>query len=350
MLDELNKVLKKIFSNEETIVFSLGILLFFITISYFGSILTPFLISVVVAYLLVGLQKKIQSYNVGENLSLIITFSIFIITGAALIVWLVPLLYIQLQAFILDVPNLFNNFLDFMSDLPAKFPELVSSEQIAVFFQAVSEEISVIAQNIVKSSISGIQSTITILLYIILFPILVFFFLFDRKNIINGALKIIPGKREMFSNVWSEMDIQLSNYVRGKTIEIFIVGIVAAIIFSSLGLKYSALLSVLVGLSVIIPYVGAFLVTIPVVIVGLLQFGLGTQFYLLVGLYLLLQALDGNLLVPLIFSETVKLHPVVIILAVFIFGSMFGFWGVFFSIPIATFIKAVWNAWPSSLE
>jgi len=350
MLDELNKVFKKIFSNEETIVFSLAILLFFLIITYFGSILTPFLISVVVAYLLVGLQKKIQTYNIGQNASLIITFSIFIVTGAALIVWLVPLLYIQLQAFILDVPNLFNNFLDFISDLPAKFPELVSSEQIAIFFQAVSEEISVIAQNIIKSSISGIQSTITILLYIILFPILVFFFLFDRKNIIDGVLKIIPGKREMFSNVWAEMDIQLSNYVRGKTIEIFIVGTVAAIIFSSLGLKYSALLSVLVGLSVIIPYVGAFLVTIPVVIVGLLQFGLGTQFYLLVGLYLLLQALDGNLLVPLIFSETVKLHPVVIILAVFIFGSMFGFWGVFFSIPIATFIKAVWNAWPSSVE
>jgi len=350
MLNELNKVFKKIFSNEETIVFSIAILLIFLIITYFGSILTPFLISVVVAYLLVGLQKKIQTYNIGQYTSLIITFSIFIVTGAALIVWLVPLLYIQLQAFILDVPNLFNNFLDFMSDLPAKFPELVSSEQIAIFFQAVSEEISVIAQNIIKSSISGIQSTITILLYIILFPILVFFFLFDRKNIIDGVLKIIPGKREMFSNVWAEMDIQLSNYVRGKTIEIFIVGAVAAIIFSSLGLKYSALLSVLVGLSVIIPYVGAFLVTIPVVIVGLLQFGLGTQFYLLVGLYLLLQALDGNLLVPLIFSETVKLHPVVIILAVFIFGSMFGFWGVFFSIPIATFIKAVWNAWPSSLE
>jgi len=350
MLDELNKVFKKIFSNEETIVFSIAILLIFLIITYFGSILTPFLISVVVAYLLVGLQKKIQTYNIGQYTSLIITFSIFIVTGAALIIWLVPLLYIQLQAFILDVPNLFSNFLDYMSDLPTKFPELVSSDQIAIFFQAVSEEITAIAQNIIKSSISGIQSTITILLYIILFPILVFFFLFDRKNIIDGVLKILPGKREMFSNVWAEMDIQLSNYVRGKTIEIFIVGAVAAIIFSSLGLKYSALLSVLVGLSVIIPYVGAFLVTIPIVIVGLLQFGLGTQFYLLVSLYLLLQALDGNLLVPLIFSETLKLHPVVIILAVFIFGSMFGFWGVFFSIPIATFIKAVWNAWPSSLE
>ena len=347
MFEQVNKVLKNIFNNEETIIFSLAILLFFLVISFFGSILTPFIISMVVAYLLVGMQKKIQSYDVSANVSLIITFSVFIITGAALLIWLVPLLYIQLQAFILDVPNLINNFLDFVSGLPAKFPDLVSSEQISIFFQAVSEEASVIAQNIVKSSISGIQSAITFLLYIILFPILVYFFLFDRKNIIDGFIKIIPGKRQMLSNIWAEMDIQLSNYVRGKTIEIFIVGIAAAIIFVSLGLKYSALLSVLVGLSVIIPFVGAFLVTIPIVIVGLLQFGLSTEFYLLIGLYLLLQALDGNLLVPIIFSETVKLHPVVIILAVFIFGSMFGFWGVFFSIPIATFIKAVWNAWPS---
>ena len=347
MFEQVNKVLKNIFNNEETIIFSLAILLFFLVISFFGSILTPFIISIVVAYLLVGMQKKIQSYDVSANVSLIITFSVFIITGAALLIWLVPLLYIQLQAFILDVPNLINNFLDFVSGLPAKFPDLVSSEQISIFFQAVSEEASAIAQNIVKSSISGIQSAITFLLYIILFPILVYFFLFDRKNIIDGFIKIIPGKRQMLTNIWAEMDIQLSNYVRGKTIEIFIVGIAAAIIFVSLGLKYSALLSVLVGLSVIIPFVGAFLVTIPIVIVGLLQFGLSTEFYLLIGLYLLLQALDGNLLVPIIFSETVKLHPVVIILAVFIFGSMFGFWGVFFSIPIATFIKAVWNAWPS---
>ena len=296
-----------------------------------------------------GMQKKIQSYNISEKISLVITFSIFIVIGAALVIWLVPLLYTQLQAFVIDVPNLINNFRDFISELPSKFPDLVSSDQITIFFQAVSEEISAIAQNIVKTSISNIQSAITVLLYIILFPILVYFFLFDRKNIIDGFLKVIPGKREMFTSIWTEMDIQLSNYVRGKTIEIFIVGIVAAIIFSSLGLRYSALLSVLVGLSVIIPFVGAFLVTIPIVVVGLLQFGLGTQFTILISLYLLLQALDGNLLVPIIFSETLKLHPVIIILAVFIFGSMFGFWGVFFSIPIATFIKAVWNAWPSSL-
>ena len=105
MFEQVNKVLKNIFSNEETIVFSLAILLFFLVISFFGSILTPFMISIVVAYLLVGMQKKIQLYDVSANVALIITFSVFIITGAALLIWLVPLLYIQLQAFILDVPK-----------------------------------------------------------------------------------------------------------------------------------------------------------------------------------------------------------------------------------------------------
>ena len=348
MLDQINSFLKKIFSNEETIVFSFVIFCAFLMMTFFGSVLTPFLISIVVAYLLVGVQKKIESFNISSKWALVITFAIFIVTGAAMLVWLLPILYTQLQAFVLDVPELFNNFLEFVSTLPAKFPELVTSEQITVFFQAVSSELSSITQNIVKSSIAGIQSTITILLYIILFPILVFFFLFDRKNIMEGLSKLVPGNREMFSNIWTEMDMQLSNYVRGKTTEIFVVGLCAAIIFSLVGLKYSALLSVLVGLSVVIPYVGAFLVTVPVVIVGLLQFGLTSEFYILITLYLLLQILDGNLLVPIIFSDAVKLHPVAIILAVFIFGSMFGFWGVFFAIPMATFIKAVWNAWPST--
>ncbi len=346
MIKHFKNIFRRIFSNEETVIFFLIILSTLILFSLFIEVLTPFIISIVVAYLLVGLQKKIETYGVAQPLSTIIAFSVFIIVGAAMFTWLIPLLYVQLQSFVLDIPRLFNEFLNFVSTIPAAFPDLVNSDQISVFFQAVSSELSSITQNIVKSSISGIQSTITVLLYIILFPILVYFFLFDRKNIIEGCLRIIPGDRAMLSQVWSEMDVQLSNYVRGKVLEIFVVGIAAAILFASFGLNYGALLAVLVGLSVLIPYVGAFSITIPIVIIVLLQFGLGTQFYLLIGLYLLLQFLDGNLLVPIIFSEAVKLHPIVIILAVFIFGSLFGFWGVFFSIPLATFIKAVWNAWP----
>ena len=115
-------------------------------------------------------------------------------------------------------------------------------------------------------------------------------------------------------------------------------------------LQYVALLSVLVGFSVLIPFLGAFIVTLPVAVLGLLQFGLTFDFWLLMGLYVILQMLDGYLLVPILFSDAVKLHPVIIMLAVFIFGGMFGFWGIFFAIPIATLIKAIWNSWPESLS
>lgn len=151
----------------------------------------------------------------------------------------------------------------------------------------------------------------------------------------------------MLEKIWLEMDIQLSNYVRGKAFEILIVGLASAILFWSFNLKYTALLSVLVGLSVLIPYIGAFAVTIPVAVVAYLQFGNNYEFMLLFGLYLALQVLDGNWLVPLLFSSAVKMHPITIILAVFVFGGLFGFWGVFFAIPMATFLKAVINAWPT---
>ena len=109
------------------------------------------------------------------------------------------------------------------------------------------------------------------------------------------------------------------------------------------------LLAVLVGFSVLIPYIGAFVVTIPVVGVALFQFGAGTEFWSLFAVYLIIQGLDGNLLVPVLFSEAVNLHPLVIILSVVIFGGLWGFWGVFFAIPLATLIKAVVHAWPDGL-
>ena len=95
----------------------------------------------------------------------------------------------------------------------------------------------------------------------------------------------------------------------------------------------------------LIPYVGAALVTIPVLAVALVQFGLGSEFWYIFIAYSIIQALDGNLLVPLLFSEAVSLHPLYIIIAVLFFGGLWGFWGVFFAIPLATLVKAVLSAW-----
>ena len=282
-----------------------------------------------------------------ELVSLIISYVIFLLSGIGFLVWLIPLIFQQTQAFFIEVPVWLNNFRSFIENLVQSNQELVSSDQISSFFTEFIGRLSSISQGVLDASISGIQDTLVFSIYLIMIPVLVFFFLFDKERIVRGFLMLLPKKRAMLSEVWIEMDDQLSNYVWGKGVEILIVGFAAAVIFGIMGLNYTALLSIIVGVSVLIPYVGAFLATIPVVVVAFLQFGIGFDLYMIVGLYLLLQALDGYLLVPILFSDAVKLHPVVIMLAVFVFGGIFGFWGAFFSIPLATFIKAVWNSWPS---
>ena len=348
MLEELNSLLKKVFSNEETLVFALLLTGSFLALFFLGNILTPFLISLIFAYLLIGMQSRMEQYGMNTLASLIFTYCFFLLVGVAMIVWLGPMVYQQLQSLILEIPKWVNSSMIFVQDIPQKYPDLISSDQITTFLQSLSGQVTSISQDFLKASIAGIQNTVTVAINLILLPILVFFFLFDREAIISGFLAILPKDRDMLKNVWVEMDDQLSNYARGKAIEIVIVGVAAAIIFMFFGLQYIALLSVLVGFSVLIPFLGAFIVTIPVVAIGLLQFGLTFDFWLLLGAYVILQILDGYLLVPILFSDAVKLHPVIIMLAVFVFGSMFGFWGVFFAIPIATLIKAIWNSWPEN--
>ena len=112
------------------------------------------------------------------------------------------------------------------------------------------------------------------------------------------------------------------------------------------------LLAVLVGVSVLIPFIGAAVVTFPIALVAFFQWGFGTDFYVLIAAYFIIQILDGNVLVPLLFSEVTDLHPIAIIVAVLLFGGLWGFWGVFFAIPLATVVQAVLLAWPrpSALE
>jgi putative permease len=199
---------------------------------------------------------------------------------------------------------------------------------------------------VVTRTLAGIPGFLTIVVYTVLVPIIVFFLLKDREQITRWLAAFLPDKRPLFDRIWAEMNVQFANYARGKVVEIVIVGVVSYVSFTWLGLRYAALLGLLVGLSVIIPYIGAFIVTVPIAAVALFQWGVSPEFYWVLGVYVVIQVLDGNVLVPLLFSEAVNLHPVAIILAVLFFGGIWGLWGVFFAIPLATLIKAVIYAWP----
>ena len=144
-------------------------------------------------------------------MGLILTYGLFLLLGIALILWLAPLVYQQTQSLIQEIPKWVNSSMIFIQNIPQNYPDLVSSDQITAFLQSLSGQITDISQNFLQASIAGIQNTATIAINLILFPILVFFFLFDRAEIISGFLKILPKEREMLKSVWIEMDEQLSN-------------------------------------------------------------------------------------------------------------------------------------------
>ena len=189
-------------------------------------------------------------------------------------------------------------------------------------------------------------SLVGLFIYLILVPFSVFFFLKDREQLMAWFLSLLPAQRPMLNKVGDEMNLQLANYVRGKFIEILIVGSATFVTFKLMDLNYAALLGVIVGLSVLIPFVGAAVVTIPVALVAVIQFGWSWDLAWIMLAYAIIQGLDGNVLVPLLLSEAVDLHPITIILAILAFGGLWGFWGVFFAIPLATLVKAIYNAWP----
>ncbi|MCY4178258.1 MAG: AI-2E family transporter [Endozoicomonadaceae bacterium] len=311
-----------------------------------GALLAPVLASFVVAYLLQGMVSLLQRLKLPHLIAVIITFCFFCTTLTLIIFMILPLVWEQMTHLFNELPRMIQQFQTLLKELPQQYPTFVSDEQVKSIVQNLSTQLGQAGQWLLSISASKIIGIVTLLVYFVLVPILVFFFLKDESRIAQGMQKFLPKNSRLIKQVMAEMNIQIANYVRGKVIEIIIVAIADYILFAWLGLHYAVLLAVLVGLSVIVPYIGAVVVTVPVVIISYLQWGADSEFILLVCVYGIIQIIDGNVLVPLLFGEAVNLHPVVIIMAVLIFGGLWGFWGVFFAIPLATLIKAVYNAWP----
>jgi putative permease len=350
MLDIFHKWYRRYLFEEESVLLLVLIGISVVLLMTIGDILAPILTSIVLAYLMQGLAGQIQRHGLPQWLGVSVSFTVFVGAFFAITLGLLPLVWRQLLSLGAEMPRMLDEGRHWLSVLPAQYPDIFSESQLNQLVSMAQAELAGLGQTAVTLSLATIPSLMVIMVYMILIPILVFFFLKDRQQILDWCTSFLPSERPLLTRIWGEMNTQIANYARGKVIEIFIVGAVSYLCFAWMNLNYAALLGLLVGLSVIIPYIGATLVTLPVAMVGFFQWGIGSEFYTLLVVYMVIQALDGNVLVPLLFSEAVNLHPVAIILAVLFFGGVWGMWGVFFAIPLATLIKAIISAWPSPDE
>jgi len=340
---------KRHFSDPEVIFLALFLLISFVVIITMGEMLAPVLASLVIAYLLEGLVGKLQRMGMPRFSAVLIVFIAFLLFVTMILFVLMPELSRQVTQLFQQIPSMLAEGQRLLLLLPERYPELISAQQVREIITIIQREIAVFGQQVLSISLSSVVGLITILVYLILMPLLVFFFLKDKKILVEWMLGFLPSERKFADTVWRDMDEQIANYVRGKFWEVIIVGSVSFVTFTFMGLQYAMLLAVLVGLSVIIPYIGAAVVTFPVLLIAWFQWGWGNDFIWLSVAYFVIQALDGNVLVPLLFSEVVNLHPVAIIVAILVFGGLWGFWGVFFAIPLATLVQAVIRSWPNKV-
>lgn len=346
----LRKWTERYFSDEEAVILLIVLVLGFAVVIWLGGMLAPFFTALVIAFLLQGVVNMLTRRRVPNMVAVAIVFLGFIGLMLALGFLLMPLLWNQLVNLVQETPKMLSNGEDWLVNLHYHYPNLIKPDEIQSWISSTAKQFTVYGQRAVSLSIASLGNVIGLIIYLVLVPILVFFMLKDRQKLVGFVLSFMPEKRGLMNRIWSEMDDQIANYVRGKVVEIAIVGTVSYATFSFFGLQYTALLAVLVGFSVLIPFIGAAVATLPVAAVAGFQFGLTEQFAYILIAYGIIQALDGNVLVPVLFSEAVNLHPVSIILAVLFFGGIWGVWGVFFAIPLATLLKALITAWPRSLH
>ena len=334
-------------NNPQIILLAACLIIGFLLIIYAGKMMAPVIASIVIAYILEGGVKNFERIKVPRIGAVLIVLGLFIILLFSLVFLIFPLVTSQALQLVAQIPFWIGDAQNALLQLPQMYPEILSEDQVREFIRTIAEFVTQLGQQIVVVSATSVVGIFTIVIYLVLVPILVFFFLKDKVKLVNWFISILPGQDHSLTRaVWVDVNRQMSNYIRGKFWEILIVGITTFVTFSIFELQFSALLSVIVGLSVLIPYVGAAVVTIPVVFVAAVQWGMTPEFVYLVSAYFVIQILDGNVLVPLIFSEVVNLHPVAIVVAVLLFGGLWGVWGVFFAIPLATLVQTVFMAWP----
>ena len=346
MIEYLKQWYERNFSNPQAVILVLMIVLGTILVLYWGDILAPVLASLVIAYALEGIVRRVTNMGVPRILSVVATVFVFVTSVLIILLGLVPLVTRQITQFVRDFPMILERIQSLIMSLPEKYP-LISEAQVNDVINAMNNELVAVGQKVVSISIASAGNVFTIMVYLIVIPLLVFFLLKDKEQILGWFTRFLPKEHGLAYEVWKDVDIKMGNYIRGKLMEIMIVGIAAYVPLALLGLNYAATLSLFIGLSVIIPYVGAIIVTIPVALIAWFQFGPSDSFIYVLIAYLIVQALDANVVVPLLFSEVVNMHPSAIIIAVLVFGGLWGVWGVFFAIPLATLVQAVINAWPT---
>lgn len=242
-----------------------------------------------------------------------------------------------------EISNTLNSFTSFLSNMQNKLGEFGVSEQLDSIVQKAISEITSFTTTLGNQLVSSISKAGGFIVNFVLGVVVAFYCLKDKEMILFKTKDIsdlfIPKKANSFIKIiLSDIDAVFSGYIRGQLTDAFIMAILISVALSLIGIDFSVLIGVVSGFTNIIPYIGAFVGLALAVIVGLLS---GTPIKALIALVviLILQQVDGAVISPKVLGDQVDLHPVLILLALSIGGSLFGLVGMILAVPVTAILK-----------
>lgn len=351
----------KWFVNNQAVTFFLVTLLVLLTIfvftkvsfllkplgSFIEIILLPMLLTGLLYYLLNPIVDWLEKYKITRTAAISI---LFVLIGM-LLVWglavVIPSIQGQVVSFAQNLPSN-------IQKIESQVTTLLENEQFEQFrptaleiLNKVNDQIVSYAQKFSSSAVNWASSLIStasqIIVAILIMPFILFYLLRDGQHLNRHVTQYLPTKwRSSVSKVLTDVNAQLSNYVRGQVTVAIIVALMFSVMFSVIGLSYPVTLGVMAGFLNLIPYLGSFLAMIPAVVLGLIAGPVMLVKVLIV--FMLEQTIEGRFVTPLIIGSSLSIHPITILFVLLTAGQMYGVLGVLLGIPIYASIKVVVKA------
>lgn len=321
--------------------------LFIPVVDFLSVVMLPVILSGLLFYLLNPIVDLLERYKVNRVLAISMIFvviAILLIVGLAVAI---PNLQRQVIVFAKNVPDYLEDADRVINDLVTKRlpddfrPQL---EQVLAKFSSQAttwaSDISSKAVNWLSAVISGTSQVVVAL---IIMPFMLFYLLRDGKGLRDYITQFLPTKlKEPVGKVLTDVNQQLSNYVRGQVTVAIIVAVMFIIFFKIIGLRYAVTLGITAGVLNLVPYLGSFLAMLPAIVLGLIA---GPVMLLkVIIVFIVEQTIEGRFVSPLILGSQLNIHPITILFVLLTSGSMFGIWGVLLGIPVYASAKVVISA------
>lgn len=318
-----------------------------VLIYFLSSILAPFLLALILAYIFDPLVDRLQSLKINRAWGALIILSLILTSMIALIVVLIPMFQQEFALLSERLPDFFARLNQQLAPLLKKYLGMKVKFDLPALGQTIAnnwKEAGEFGGKLFSSLKIGGLAIVGFIVNLVLVPVVLFYLLRDWDVMVQKIDHLIPRRwHAEVSKIAREVDNLLAEFLRGQVLVMFLMSIFYVVALWLVGLNFALPVGIVTGVLIFIPYVGSTIGLIFATLAGLIQFDTFTDLLPIWGVFFVGQLLEGYVVVPRLIGDRIGLHPVTVIFALLAFGVLFGFFGVLLALPASAILVVGWS-------